>query len=143
MNTLFNILISFILGIISFLVIEYLFYRFYKNKNHILYTDGISQKSITYNYNYQELLTARLGIKSPYVVIIDNKYNLILPYFWSIFDIKKWLESLNNQDFSVVIEFCLNDDLILERPRIILTNEFMVNNLSDPIIISTLISTQT
>jgi len=52
------------------------------------------------------------------------------------------LESLPNQDFAVNIELVLknNEGLFIREPKVIITNEFMVNNCSNPVIISTLIS---
>jgi hypothetical protein len=54
------------------------------------------------------------------------------------------LGSINNQDYAVTFELISKtpDNLLSNYPRIILSNEFIINKDSNPAIISTLLSNQ-
>ena len=117
----------FILGFIFFFIIEYLVFRYSITQNSIIYTKGISTDIITYTHDYQELLSVRLGENMGYFVIKDRAEYIVLHSHWSIFDIKDWIESLIDQDFSVIIEFVIKTEEV-NKPRVILSKEFMINN---------------
>jgi hypothetical protein len=67
-----------------------------------------------------------------------------LTSIWTLFDIIDWLKSLERQDYAVTFEVISKkpDGLFSNYPRIILSNEFMVNKNSNPVIISSLLSTE-
>jgi hypothetical protein len=46
----------------------------------------------------------RLANDTDYFIIYGKTYYHILSSDWTIFDIKTWLESLNDQDYAVIIE---------------------------------------
>lgn len=68
----------------------------------------------------------------------------VLYFHWTIFDIKNILESLKDQDYAISLEYIgLDiDPISINKPRIILSKEFIINKHSNPIIISSLISNQ-
>jgi len=138
----FDIIISFIFGVLFILTIEFLYSKLYKKENEILFTKDISTDKITFTSDYQELLTSRLENKSAYDVTFYETYYHILVSTWNVFNVKDWLDKLSNQDYVVSIYIILknSDGLYTTDPRILLSNEFMVNNQSNPSTISTLIS---
>jgi hypothetical protein len=144
MKLLFTWIIFFILGIFAFLFGEYLYFKYSKIQKDFIFTEGISTDIITWTKNYQELLTARLGLNDPYFISYGEKSIYILPKYWTVFDIKTWLESLNDKDYVLIIELILKntEELPKNDYRIVLSSEFMVNNHSNPNLISTLISNQ-
>jgi hypothetical protein len=143
-NLWFQIIISFLLGAILFFIIEYLSYKFFEKKNKTIFTQGISDNEITFTKDYQEILTAQLGEKTPYHVIHEKVFCKVLYFHWTIFDIKNILESLKDQDYAISLEYIgLDiDPISINKPRIILSKEFIINKHSNPIIISSLISNQ-
>jgi len=138
------LILFFILGYLFFFIIKILLFKCYKNIDNIIFTKGISSNEITFTTDYQELLSVRLGNDPGYFVTHEKTYYLILPPYWIIYDIKNWIDSLRQQDYAVIIELIFKDKegLFPNNPRVILTREFMVNNYSNPIIISSLISSQ-
>jgi hypothetical protein len=145
MNFLFDILIYFILGFLFFFIIDISLFKYFESIDNIIFTKGISTNEITFTSDYQELLSVRLGNDAGYFVTYGKPYYHILTSSWIIFDIKNWIDSLTQQDYAVTIELISKDKLGLfpNNPRVILTREFMLNNYSDPILISSLISSQT
>jgi hypothetical protein len=145
MNNLWTqIIIFFILGLIFGSIVNYLIYKLSETKDNTIFTKGISTDVITFTKDYQEILTIQLGEKAPYLVIHESSSYKVLNHHWTIFDIKSLIGSLNDQDYSVLLEYrslCIEDDS-LNKPRIILSKEFIINNHSNPLIISTLISNQ-
>lgn len=135
-NLWFEITIYFLLGVISFFIVNYLIYKLSESKDKIIFTKGISTDVITFTKDYQEILTARLGENAPYFVTHDISFSYILAHHWTIFDIKKWLESLNDQDYSILLEFVGKsvEGYALNNPRIILSKEFIINNSFNVII---------
>jgi hypothetical protein len=147
MNNLWTqIIVFFIIGIIFGYIINYLIYRLSESKDKIIFTKGISTDAITFTKDYQEILTIQLGDRSPYLVTHENSFCKVLVSYWTVFDIKRLLESLNDQDYSVWLEYIALDadiqDNSLNNPRIILSKEFIINKHSNALIISTLISKQ-
>jgi hypothetical protein len=143
MNFIFELIISFILGALFFFIIDLSVFKYFERKDNIILTKGISTNEITFTNDYQELLSVRLGNDAGYFVTYSETYYHILTSNWIIYDIKKWIESLNEQDYAVTIELISKDKAGLNNPRVILSREFMVNRCSNPILISSLISSQT
>jgi hypothetical protein len=73
-NFLFEIILSFLFGIIFFLIVEYLIYKFSERKIDIIFTNDISSESITFVKDYQEILTGQLGENTPYHVIRETTF---------------------------------------------------------------------
>jgi len=144
MTILFDILIAFILGFLFFLIINLLIVKYSKDPDVLLFTEDISTDIITYTKDYQELLRTNLGNNAPYFILYGKTQYHILASHWTVFDIIKWLELLNSQDYAVSIELILksSEGLYLRDPRVILSTEFMINNHSNHILISSLISTE-
>lgn len=67
-----------------------------------------------------------------------------MPPHWTLFNIKDWLESLNEQDYAVTFHLsCVpSEELYYNTPEIILTKEFIVNKTSNPNLISVLLYQQ-
>jgi hypothetical protein len=67
-----------------------------------------------------------------------------LSYHWTLFDIKDWLDSLNEQDYAVTFHLTSvpSQELYYNTPKTILTNEFIINKSSNPALISTLLYQQ-
>lgn len=142
---LFDLVLPFILGFLFTLIINYLIYNYFEKHETNVFTKGISTEIITFTRDYQELLKCRIVDDSSYFIIYKNTYYNILNSYWSLFDIKDWLDLLDEeQDYAVTFELITktSEGLILNNPTIILSNEFMVNNKSNPVIISSLLSTQ-
>ncbi len=142
MNNLWiQIIIFFILGLIFGSIVNY---KSSESKDNTIFTKGISTDVITFTKDYQEILTVQLGEKAPYLVTHESLFCKILVHYWTISDIKKIIESLNDQDYSVLLEYVSLDieNNSLNNPKIILSKEFIINNHSNPLIISTLISKQ-
>lgn len=141
-----NINLNFIfwLIIISILVILILkILQWYLNKEErIVFTKGISSSEITYTRDYQELLISRIGNESNYDILYKKTYYHVLNYDWTVFDIIDWLNSLDEQDYATTFSLVTktSDELFSNYPRIILSNEFMLNKNSNPVIISSLLS---
>jgi hypothetical protein len=138
MTIFLDFLISLIFGYFLFLLVNYLTFKLNITQSKSLYTNDISTNIITFTENYQEILSIRLNNDSGFFVTIDEAFRLFLTHQWGIYDIKTWLESLGQRDYAVTIEFiAYNSDISLtNRPRIILSKEFMVNKDSDPLLIS-------
>lgn len=88
-------------------------------------------------------MRCRLGDDPSYVILYGKTYYHILNSYWTLFDIIDWLKSIDDQDYAVILELVSkkSDVLYSNYPRIILSNEFMLNKCSDPTLISTLLST--
>jgi hypothetical protein len=144
MNFIFELIISFILGFLFFFIIDIISFKYFETYENIILTKGISTDEITYTNDYIELLSVRLGYDAGYHVTYGKSDCHILLHYWSIFDIKNWIESLNEQDYAVTFEIIPKDKagLYLNNPRVILTREFMVNRYSDFTLISSLLSSQ-
>ena len=142
MTFLFEILISFILGNLFFFLVKYCLFNYYSAETQYLFTKGISTDKITFIKYYQEILISRLGIDEKYSVSAVTEYLWILSPQWTIFDIKKWIESLEEQDYVVTIEIISKQKPIMNSPRIMLSREFIMNSESNPLIISSLIKNQ-
>lgn len=123
MNILFDLFLSFFLGFVFFFIVKYLTFRFFEKDENIILTKGISTDEITYTNDYIELLSIRLGNDAGYHVTYGKSDCHILLHYWSIFDIKNWMESLNEQDYAVTFELITKDKvgLYLNNPRVILT----------------------
>jgi hypothetical protein len=78
MTTLYNILIAYIAGILSQLLILYLKSKYYEPISKSIFTEGISYETITYIVNYQKLLCSKLEAHDSFLITVDKKYNLIL-----------------------------------------------------------------
>ena len=142
-NLLFQFAIYFLSGVIFWLIVDYLIYKLSGSKEKIIFTEGISTDVITFTEDYKEILTARLGENNPYYVTPEKSSYYILVQHWTIFDIKKWFELLNNdQDYVISIEFVSKsiEGYPQNKPKIILSNEFVINKHSSPLLISSLIS---
>jgi uncharacterized protein YneF (UPF0154 family) len=133
------LILFFILG---FLVIKYLSQKYFKKYDKIIFSEGISIDTITFTKDYQKLLSERLDNHPNYFILFDKTYYHILNSYWTLFDIIDWLKSIEVQDYAVTFELIskTSDELIY--PKIILTNEFIVNKESNPVIISSLLSNQ-
>lgn len=144
MNFLLELLLSFILGFLFFFLVNYLRSLYFKKHEKIVFTKGISSDVITFTRDYQELLSGRLGDDPGYDIIYKDTYYHILNSIWTLFDIIDWLKSIDDQDYAVTLELFSDssDDLFLNHPRIILSNEFIVNKYSNPVLISSLLSSK-
>lgn len=134
MNFIYNILIAFILGLLSPILIDYLIFKFFLYKP--VFTKGISTDVITFTEDYHEILISKLENDESYSIISKRIYHWFLSSKWIIFDIKNWLENLEAQDYVVIFE------IIYSNSRIILTKEFVVNNESNSVTISSYITKQ-
>jgi len=139
---MFELLIFIFFAIIFFFLVEYLSLIYFKKDERIVFTKGISSTEITFTRDYQELLSCRLGEDPTYHILYKNTYYHVLNSYWTLFDIIDWLKLLEEQDYASTFTLVSkgSDDLFSNYPRIILSNEFMVNKYSDPVIISTLLS---
>jgi hypothetical protein len=144
MNFIFELIIYFILGALFFFIIDIISFKYFETYDNIILTKGISTDEITFTNDYQELLSIRLGNDVGYYVTYGKSGCHILLHYWSVFDIKNWIDSLNEQDYAVTIELISKDKagLYLNNPRVILSGEFMVNRYSDFTLISSLLSSQ-
>lgn len=131
-----------ILFFILIFIVKYLTFRFLQKHENIVFTKGISSSEITFTRDYQELLTCRLGEDPSYDIIYKNTYYHILNFNWTIFDIIDFLKSLDEQDYAVTFELVSKNQIVYfsNYPKIILSNEFMLNKCSDPVLISSLLS---
>jgi hypothetical protein len=78
MNFLIELLLSFFLGIIFFLLVEYLSFIYFKKDERIVFTKGISCSEITFTSDYQELLVCRLGVDLDYHILYKETYYHVL-----------------------------------------------------------------
>ena len=139
MTTLYNILIAFISGMLIQLLILYLKNRYLETISKPIFTEGISTETITFTEDYQKILSSKIEPHDNFLIATDKTYKLFLLLQWSMFDIKEWLESLEERDYVLTIEIFPHD---LDSPKIILTKEFFVNNKSTPLLIHDLIKNQ-
>lgn len=141
MNFVYEILIPFILGGLFYLIIEYLTFKYSKIENGIIFTENISDNEITFTRDYQNILISRLGNYNDYFITYGNTLYHIISADWTIFDIKFWLDSLNKQDYAVTIGIVTKtfEGLLIDAPFSKINKEFIVNNQSNPTIISTFI----
>ena len=141
---LFDILIAFILGAFLFYIIKLLRSWYFENKENIVFTKGISRNEITFIKDYHKLLSSKIEKNLEYYIVYSYTYSHILIPSWTLSDIIEWLDSINKQDYAVTFELISKtpDNLLSNYPRIILSNEFIVNKDSNPVIISLLLSNQ-
>jgi hypothetical protein len=138
--------VDYILWLIFFLgfifIVKYL--TSIKKHDKIVFSEGISTNEITFTKDYQKLLSERLGNHPNYFIVYGKTYYHILNSYWTLFDIIDWLKFIEIQDYAVTFELISNtsNDLSSIYPKIILTNEFIVNMQSNPVIISSLLSNQ-
>lgn len=139
-----EILISYFIGCVFFFVFKYLTFIYFSKNTNIIFTEGISTTEITFTKDYQELLNSKLGDDPSYDIHYEKTYNHILNSHWTLFDIIDWLKLINEQDYAVKFELVSKnaDDLLTHYPKITLCNEFVINNNSNPVLISTLLSTE-
>lgn len=143
-----DINIDFIWGLIfiTMILIIYYFLSTVKrnNENKIVFTEGISTNIITFTEDYRDLLSSKITDGINYDIDYENPEYYSLPHHWTFFDIKDWLNSLNEQDYAVTFHLsCVpSQELYYNTPEIILTNEFMVNKFSNPNLISVLLYQQ-
>lgn len=144
MTFLFDLLVSIIFAYLIFFLLNYFLFKFDKVKSHSIFTEDISTESITFTKNYQEILGSQLEKGTKFNITLEKLHYLHLSKDWGITDIKLWIESLENRDNIISIEVISNnyENLTANTPRIILSKEFMVNNKSDPVLISRLIVDQ-
>lgn len=119
--------------------------RFFNNdKSKIVFTEGISSNIITYTEDYQDLLSSKITDGINYHIVYEKPDYYTLPHHWTLFNIKDWLDTLNEQDYAVTFHLCCipSQELYYNTPDIILTNEFMVNKSSNPALISVLLYQQ-
>jgi hypothetical protein len=143
-----NLNLYFILIIILFLVfiIVIFYYKPIDNKlidnKPIKYkpilTKNISTEDITFSYQYQQIHKGKNLLYGRY-------YSYILFSTWTIFDIQQWMNTFDDIDYFVTIELIGNSfpNSNINNARLILSWEFIVNKGSSPVLISTLIKTQT
>lgn len=93
-----------LLALIIVFAIKYLIFRYFERQDKLVFTNGISTDVITFTRDYQEVLTSRLGNNTAYFITYEKTYYHILSFYWTIFDIKSWLESLNDADYAITIE---------------------------------------
>lgn len=143
-----DINIDFIWGLIFIIMIIIIYYFLStvkrNNENKIVFTKGISTDIITFTEDYQDLLSSKITDGINYYIVYEKTDYYSLPHHWTIFDIKSWLDSLNEQDYAVTFHLsCVpSQELYYNTPEIILTNEFMVNKSSNPILISVMLYQQ-
>ena len=107
-----------------------------------MFTKDITTNEITFTKDYQDLLASRLENDADYDIKAYETYYHILTTSWTIFDIKDWLETLDNYDYAVSIFLVSKDStgIFTILPRIVISKEFMVNNQSNANVISTYLS---
>jgi hypothetical protein len=131
------------MGVLSFFLVKYFISKFSVKQTTPILTEWISSNTITFSKNYQEILTVRLGNDKGYFITSSDSQRYILSNEWVTKDIIDWLDTLSSQDYAVSIEIVSLEEVeIINRPRIILSKEFMINYLSDPLLISTFIAHQ-
>jgi len=140
-NFLFNILIPFISGSLFYFVVKYIIFKYSLYKNTHLFTKDISKNEITFVEDYQRILQNKLGENPGYFVIHAKTKYYLMKEDWSVYDIKDWLDSLNDIDYSVRIEILSKTFEGLFEKDLIIEKEIIINNQSDPVLISTYIST--
>ena len=135
-----------VIFIIIIILIFYLIISFYTgyNKKKIVFTKGISTDIITFTEDYQELLSRKITDGINYYITYENPEYYFLPHHWTVFNIKDWLETLNEQDYAVTFHLSSvpSEKLYYNTPEIILTNEFIVNKSSNSNLISVLLYQQ-
>jgi|HubBroStandDraft_2_1064218.scaffolds.fasta_scaffold59268_2 hypothetical protein len=143
--------LDFILWFILFfmvilLIIYHLKSRVKRNneKSKIVFTKGISSDIITFTEDYQDLLSSKITDGIGYHILYGKTDYYTLSYHWTLFDIKDWLDSLNEQDYAVTFHLTSvpSQELYYNSPKTILTNEFIINKSSNPVLISTLLYQQ-
>jgi hypothetical protein len=135
-----HIWISFILGLLFLLLVNY--YILTKSNSQMIFTKGISTEVITFRKNYQQVLSSKLNKGDRgFFINFGEIQNLILRHGWTEEVIKVWLDSLNDQDYSVTIEI-LTDLTVIRPDWILFSKEFIVNYNSNPILITLLINDQ-
>jgi hypothetical protein len=137
----------FILIFIIILLIIYHFKSWLKRNNEkskIVFTKGISSDIITFTKDYQDLLSSKITDGIGYHIVYEKTDYYILSYHWTLFDIKDWLDSLNEQDYAVTFHLTSvpSQELYYNTPKTILTNEFIINKSSNPALISKLLYQQ-
>lgn len=134
-----------IIFIMMILIIYYILFRVKRNnENKIVFTEGVSTNIITFTQDYQDLLSSKITDGINYDIIYDSHLYYTLPHHWTLFDIKDWLDTLNEQDYAVTFHLsCVpSQELYYNTPEIILTNEFVANKSSNPALISVLLYQQ-
>jgi hypothetical protein len=139
-----------ILWLILFIVILLIIYHFKfwvktnNEKSKIVFTKGISTDIITFTEDYQDLLSSKITDGIGYHLVYEKTDYYTLSYHWTLFDIKDWLDSLEEQDYAVTFHLTSvpSQELYYNTPKTILTNEFIINKSSNPALISTLLYQQ-
>lgn len=140
-----NLEIILLIFIIMILIIYYFLSRVKRNnENKIVFTEGISTNIITFTEDYQDLLSSKITDGINYDIVYEKTEYYSLPHYWTLFNIKDWLDSLNVQDYAVTFHLsCVpSEDLYYNTPEIILTKEIMINKSSNPALISVLLYQQ-
>jgi len=110
-----------------------------------MFTKDITTDEITSIKDYEKLLVSRLGNDADYDIVWGNSYYHVLGVSWTMFDIKDWLDSLiYDQDYVVKIKLISKDSdgSYNVDQRINLATEFVINRYSNPVIISSFITSQ-
>ena len=123
------IILPFILGFLIFTLIQFLIFR---KSEEIIFTQNITTNKITFTKDYQKLLS-ETAINNYDIIYKETTY-FILNSKWSILEIVSWLNSLEEQDYAVT--FHLIQTTSEEINSKVINDEFIVNPLSDSIIIS-------
>jgi len=107
------------------------------SSQEIPYTKNISTQEITYTQIYQQLHKGKY-------LSYGKHYSYFLFYSWTIFDIKQWMWTFQDVDYTVTVELIGESypEFNINNPRLILSWEFIVNKESSPFLISTHIKTQ-
>jgi hypothetical protein len=107
-------------------------------KYKTILTKNISTEDITFYYQYQQIHKGKN-------LLCGRYYSYILFSSWTIFDIQQWMNTFDDIDYFVRIELIGNSfpNSNINNARLILSWEFIVNKGSSPVLISTLIKTQT
>ena len=137
-NLIIQAIIAFISGVLFYLLVDYLINKFNENKKISIFTNDISTNQITYTQDYQKILTDKLDDNIGYDIVSNTKLYYVLPDIWTVVDIKDWMGTLVECDYSVIIEMKpkSNNHAFLEETRIVVDKEFIINWNSNPSLIS-------
>lgn len=139
---LFELILGFTLGFFIKLIIIYFFQN--NEKSKIVFSKGISTNVITFTQDYQDFLSSEITDGIDYSIIYEKTAYYTLSHKWTLFDIKLWLDSLNEQDYAVTFHLTSipSQELYYNNPITILTNDFIINKDSNSALISTLLYQQ-
>nr|YP_009487205.1 hypothetical protein [Russula abietina]AWB36107.1 hypothetical protein [Russula abietina] len=142
-DNIFYLTISFLSGVITFLIIEYLLFNYYKKPDTPIFTYNISTNNITTVPEYQEILVNNLKGNKPYEIYASSSEYYKLTTDFSLLDVEDWMKSLSDQDYSAIIEIIPKSSKLSSiHSNYIISSEFVLNKLSSSALITDFINSQ-